>query len=193
MRDIVKIERKTTETDVSIEFNIDGSGKYDIDTGIPFFDHMLELFTFHGNFDLNIKAKGDIDVDYHHLVEDTGIMLGKAIKESLGDKKGIRRYFSISIPMDEALSDISLDISGREFLYFDALKTAAKIGQFDTELVQEFFQALVNNSEITLHISNRYGRNNHHIAESIFKGFGTVLYNATRVVYPERTESTKWK
>ncbi|MCK4777710.1 MAG: imidazoleglycerol-phosphate dehydratase HisB [Actinomycetia bacterium] len=192
MRNKVIKTRKTSETDVTLEFSIDGKGRSEINTPVSFLNHMLELFTFHGCFDMKLNVRGDTDVDFHHTVEDIGIVLGVAINESLGDKKGISRYASISVPMDEALSELSLDISGRPYLNFKALPEPAKIGQFDTELVEEFFQAVVNNAMLTLHIVSSFGTNNHHIAESIFKGFGIILRSATRITLNDRADSTKW-
>ena len=192
MRNKITKTRKTTETDISLEFSIDGKGRSDINTPVSFLNHMLELFIFHGCFDMKLDVKGDTEVDFHHTVEDIGIVLGAAINESLGDKKGISRYSSISIPMDEALSELSLDISGRPYLNFKALPNPAKIGQFDTELAREFFQALVNNAMFTLHVVSTFGTNNHHIAESIFKGFGIILRKATRITLDDRADSTKW-
>ncbi len=176
-----KIVRKTKETDIELELNLDGSGKREINVGIGFLEHMLELFSAHGNFDLNLKCKGDINVDYHHTVEDIGICLGKAITEALGNKKGIRRYSSISIPMDESLSTVSLDLSGRPFLVYNA-PVSGKTGEFDTELMEEFFRAVSTYGGITLHMNNHYGNNNHHILESLFKAFARALSSAVEIV-----------
>lgn len=176
------IERKTTETNVSVEIYIDGEGKGRINTNIPFLDHMLTLFARHGLFDLNIEAEGDIEIDFHHTVEDIGIVLGQAISQAVGDKKGIKRYGSALIPMDETLASVALDISGRPYLsYSITFPKRGRIKEFDTDLIEDFFQALVNNSGITLHINLQYGRNIHHIFEAIFKAFGRALDEATSI------------
>ncbi len=172
------IERKTLETDIALFLQLDGSGEYDIETGIGFFDHMLALFSRHGKMDLTLKCKGDVDVDFHHSVEDIGIVLGKAFNQCLESKEGIRRYASDFIPMDEALVQASVDISGRAYLVFNVDYQNEKVGQFDTELVEEFFRAFVNHAKITLHINLIYGKNTHHIIEAVFKGFGRVLAQA---------------
>jgi len=172
------INRNTTETAISANWNLDGNGTSDIETGIGFFDHMLTLMSKHGLFDLTIDCNGDLDVDQHHSVEDTGIVLGQAFKEALGDKAGITRYATATIPMDEALSFVSVDISGRPYLVYHVSGLKDKVGSFDTELVEEFFRAFVNHAGITLHINLVYGSNSHHIIESIFKGFGRVLDQA---------------
>jgi len=177
-----KVNRGTKETDIRLELNLDGEGIYDIQTSIPFLDHMLSLFAKHGLFDLKIKAEGDLDVDYHHTVEDVGICLGDALKEALGNKEGIRRYGSIDVPMDEALATVSLDISDRPYLaYRVTFPGKGKIKGFDPDLVEDFLQALVNHSGITLHIIVHYGRNIHHIIEAIFKALGRALSEATRI------------
>jgi imidazoleglycerol-phosphate dehydratase len=176
-----KILRKTKETDIELSLNIDGKGIYEINTGIGFFNHMLDLMSRHGFLDINIKCCGDTDVDYHHTVEDIGIVLGKAFKEALGEKKGVTRYATVFTPMDEALSMVSLDISGRSFLQFNVPFEKEKVGSFDTELVEEFFRAFAFNAEVTLHINLNYGKNAHHIIESIFKGFGRALDEASRI------------
>lgn len=176
-----RVQRKTKETDIKIELNIDGRGISNIDTGIGFFNHMLDLMTKHGFMDLSIKCDGDTDVDYHHTVEDIGISLGKAFKEAVGDKRGITRYATTFTPMDEALSMISLDISGRAYLRFNVSFEKEKAGSFDTELVEEFFRAFAFNAEVTLHINLEYGQNTHHIIESIFKGFGRSIDKATGI------------
>jgi len=177
-----EIERKTKETDIKVEFHIDGKGDGRIDTGIPFLDHMLDLFARHGLFDLSIEARGDLEVDYHHTVEDIGIVLGQAITKAAGDKKGIRRYGNAVIPMDETLAEVSLDLSGRPYLVYNvALPRRGKIREFDADLIEDFFQALVNHSGITLHIDLRYGRNIHHIFEAIFKAFARALDTATSI------------
>lgn len=168
------IKRKTFETDVDIDLNLDSSKKPSIKTTIPFMDHMLTLFAAHAGIYLNIKAKGDTEIDDHHLVEDMGITLGQAFKQAIGDKKGITRYGHFLLPMDEALAYIALDISGRPYLSYEANIKFQTTG-FNYDLIQEFFIAFVNNAAITLHIKMMKGRNNHHIAESIFKGFGHAL------------------
>ncbi|MCT4607264.1 MAG: imidazoleglycerol-phosphate dehydratase HisB [Marinisporobacter sp.] len=176
-----EIKRKTKETDITLSLNLDGSGKTKIDTGIGFLDHMLDLMCRHGFLDMVLKCVGDLRVDNHHTVEDIGIVLGEAFKKSLGDKKGITRYATIFTPMDEAMSMISIDISGRAYLHFDVNFEREYVGQFETELVEEFFRAFVNRAAITLHISLKYGKNTHHIIESIFKGLGRALDEATSV------------
>lgn len=178
MRRVEKM-RRTLETDIKISFNIDGSGKSNINTGIGFFDHMLILFSKHGFFDLDVVCKGDLYVDGHHTVEDIGILLGEVIKSSLGNKERIKRYGHVYSPMDESLSLIAIDICGRPYLSFDVEFSRESIGDFDTELVEEFFRGVVNNSGITLHIKMISGTNTHHMIESIFKGFGRALDIAT--------------
>ncbi|WP_432403785.1 imidazoleglycerol-phosphate dehydratase HisB [Wukongibacter sp. M2B1] len=181
MARIAEITRKTTETDIALKLELDGNGKAEIDTGIGFLDHMLNLMTKHGQLSLTAKCKGDLQIDTHHTVEDLGIVLGKAIKEALGDKAGIKRYSTIVTPMDEALSMVSLDISGRSFLKFNVPLRREYVGDFETETLKEFFIALVNNADITLHINLQYGENNHHIIESVFKGFGRALNEAVTI------------
>lgn len=173
------ISRETTETKIKLDLNIDGSGKGEINTGIGFFDHMLTLMTKHGLFDLNVTCDGDLEVDQHHSVEDVGIALGQAFNEALGTKEGITRYASVTVPMDEALANVTLDISGRSYLVYNVEGLKDKVGNFDTELVEEFFQAFTSNARINLHINLEYGRNSHHIIEAIFKGFGRALDQAT--------------
>lgn len=178
----VKVERRTKETDIAVEINLDGSGKYSINTSIPFLDHMLSLMCRHGLFDAKLKAKGDIEIDYHHTVEDVGIVLGKAIKQALGDMKGISRYGQASVPMDEALASVSLDISGRPYLVYKVeFPKKSKLKDFDPDLIEDFLQAFVSNSSITLHINVLYGRNTHHIIEAIFKGLGRALRQAVTI------------
>ncbi|MCF3944595.1 imidazoleglycerol-phosphate dehydratase HisB [Oceanobacillus alkalisoli] len=174
-----KISRDTSETKINLELNIDGKGKSEIDSGIGFFDHMLTAMTKHGLFDLKVKCDGDLEVDQHHTVEDIGITLGQAFREALGTKEGITRYATVTSPMDEALATVALDISNRSFLVYNVEGLKDKVGNFDTELVEEFFQAFASNSGITLHINLAYGRNSHHIIEAIFKGFGRALDQAT--------------
>ncbi len=169
------INRDTLETKIQIEINLDGTGASELDTGVPFFDHMLDQIARHGLIDLKIKAVGDLQIDAHHTVEDTGIVLGEALREAIGDKKGLTRYGHFYAPLDEALSRVVVDLSGRPGLYTDVTYTRARIGDFDVDLLQEFFQALVNHARITLHIDNLKGKNAHHQAESIFKALGRAL------------------
>lgn len=176
-----ELSRSTAETSINLDFTIDGSGQTDIQTGVGFLDHMLVLFTKHGLFDLKVHCDGDVDVDDHHTVEDIGIVLGQAFYESIGTKEGINRYATISIPMDEALSTVSLDISGRPFFVYNVDGLKDKVGSFDTELVEEFFQAFVSHARVTLHINLQYGKNTHHIIESIFKAFGRALNMASTI------------
>ncbi|ODS32379.1 MAG: imidazoleglycerol-phosphate dehydratase [Candidatus Scalindua rubra] len=180
------INRKTSETSISISLNLDGEGKRTISTGIGFFDHMLDLLAKHALFDLEIKASGDTGVDYHHTVEDVGICLGQAVKEALGDKAGITRFDDVSVPMQEALANIALDISGRSAFVFNAKLETEKIGDFNTELIKEFLEAFTVNAGINLHVDVPYGENAHHIAEAIFKGVAKALDRATRI--DERTD-----
>ncbi|MEC5424617.1 imidazoleglycerol-phosphate dehydratase HisB [Virgibacillus sp. C22-A2] len=174
------ITRKTAETAIELEFTIDGSGKSSIITGVGFFDHMLTLMTKHGLFDLHVKCEGDLAVDQHHSVEDIGIALGQAFSQAIGTKEGITRYATATAPMDEALTSVSLDISGRSYLVYNVDGLKDKVGNFDTELVEEFFQAFASNAGVTLHINTAYGRNTHHIIESIFKAFGRALDQASQ-------------
>ncbi len=169
------IQRNTEETKINLTLNLDGKGESKIDTGCGFFDHMLTLFSKHSKIDLEVTCKGDTNVDYHHTVEDVGIVLGKAILEALGDKKGINRYADTILPMDESLILSAIDISGRSYLGFDVTFPSQKIGDFDSELVEEFFMALIRSAEITLHIKKMAGENSHHIAEGIFKSFARSL------------------
>lgn len=175
------LKRKTYETDISMELNIDGEGKSSISTGIGFFDHMLNLFARHGLMDLTVEAKGDLEVDAHHTVEDVGIVLGQLIKEALGDKKSIKRYGTSYVPMDESLVLVSLDLSGRPFLVFDVNFTCEMTGTMETELFEEFFRAVSHNAGMTLHIKLLHGSNSHHIAEAVFKAFGRALDEATKI------------
>jgi imidazoleglycerol-phosphate dehydratase len=179
MERISQVKRKTTETDVTLKINLDGSGKYSIKTPVPFLTHMLELFSKHGLFDLEIIASGDVEIDFHHTVEDIGICLGEAFNKALGKKEKIKRYGEAKVPMDEALAQITLDISGRPHLTCNIPQIEDKIGQFDTELVEEFFQAFVNNSGMTLHINLISGKNSHHVIEAVFKAFARALDAAT--------------
>lgn len=172
------ITRKTSETAISVSVNLDGSGKADIATKIGFFDHMLDLLARHSLIDLTIRCEGDVHIDDHHSVEDTGIALGQALLQALGDKKGIARYACVHLPMDEALTRVAVDVSGRPFLVFNTRFSTPKIGGFDTELVREFFQAFAINAGLTLHVETLYGDNAHHIAESCFKGLARCLREA---------------
>jgi imidazoleglycerol-phosphate dehydratase len=175
------IQRKTRETDISLEINIDGNGKYQIDTPIPFLNHMLELFSKHGMIDLVLLARGDTEIDDHHLVEDIGICLGEAVKKALGKNEGISRYGYAIVPMDECLSSVAADISGRPCLVWNAEFSERLIGQFNPDLLHEFFKAFSDHSGITLHVSLNYGRNNHHKAEAIFKAFARALSSAVKI------------
>lgn len=176
-----KVERKTRETDITLEMNIDGSGERVIQTSVPFLDHMLELLAQHGLFDITLKARGDIEVDYHHLVEDIGICLGECFKKALGDFKGIRRYGESVTPMGESLGSVVLDICNRPNLIFNTPLVNEKVGTFDTELIREFFNAFTQKSGISLHINVTYGDNTHHIIEAIFKAFARALDMASTV------------
>jgi imidazoleglycerol-phosphate dehydratase len=175
------VSRKTNETSVSVAVNIDGTGTSTISTGIGFFDHMLEQLSRHSLIDMQIDTKGDLHVDDHHAVEDTGIAIGLAIAQALGDRRGITRYASLDLAMDETMTRAAIDVSGRPFLVWNVAFSAPKIGSFDTELVREFFQALAMNAGITLHIQNIYGANNHHISETCFKAVARVLRTATEI------------
>jgi len=175
------IERITKETQIRLALDLDGKGKAKICTSVPFLDHMLDLFTRHGLFDMEVEAKGDIDIDFHHTVEDIGIVLGQAFREALGEKKGIRRYGNASVPMDETLAAVTVDLSGRPYMVYNARIPKVKIGEFDVELVREFFQAFVNNCGANLHINVMYGENVHHILEACFKAAARALDQATQV------------
>ena len=172
------ISRKTMETDIELVFDVDGTGKYEIVTGVPFLDHMLTLFTVHGFFGMSLRCKGDTEVDDHHTVEDIGICLGKAISSALADKGGIARYGSCYLPMDEALVRVVIDVSNRPFLHYEVTVAEQKIGSFDSILVKEFFRAITQHAGLTLHIDLLHGENGHHIIEAIFKGFGRALKSA---------------
>jgi imidazoleglycerol-phosphate dehydratase len=178
---IAKLTRNTKETRIEMELNLDGSGVSEIDTGIPFFDHMLTLFSRHGLFDLKVKAEGDIEVDYHHTVEDTGIVLGQLIKEALGEKLGIRRYGFFLLPMDESLARVALDLSNRPAFVYKVDYKDAMVRDFSIGLVKEFFQSVANEAACNLHINLEYGEEPHHIAEAIFKCFARALDAATTV------------
>lgn len=174
------VNRKTGETDITVMLDIDGTGKSDINTGIGFFDHMLTLLAKHGLFDLVVKVEGDLHVDGHHTVEDTGIVIGQALLRAMGDKTGIKRYGTAFVPMDEALAMVSLDISGRPYLSYEAPVNAAKVGMYDTELTEEFLRALAVSAGLTIHVKLLAGKNAHHIIEAIFKALGRALDEATR-------------
>ena len=176
-----KLTRNTKETRIQAELNIDGSGESSIDTGIPFFDHMLTLFSRHGLFDLTVKAEGDIDVDYHHTVEDTGIVLGQLVKEALAEKRGIRRYGFFLLPMDECLARVAIDLSNRQAFVYRVESTDTMVRDFNIGLVKEFFQAFANEACCNLHINLEYGEEPHHVAESIFKSFARALDSATQI------------
>ena len=175
------VKRTTKETAVEVTIDLDGSGVSNVATGIGFFDHMLDLLARHSRIDLTIKAKGDLHIDHHHTTEDVGIALGQAVRQALGDMKGITRYADVHLPMDEALTRVAIDISGRPFLVFKAEFGRDKIGPFDTELVQEWFQAFAINAAVTLHVATLYGTNDHHIAESCFKGLARALRAAVAI------------
>ena len=178
---IAKLTRNTKETQIQMELNVDGTGVSEIDTGIPFFDHMLTLFSRHGLFDLKVKARGDIDVDYHHTVEDTGIVLGQVLKKALGEKRGIRRYGFFVLPMDEALARMALDLSNRQAFVYHVDYKDPMVRDFSIGLVKEFFQAFANEACCNLHINLEYGDEPHHIAEAIFKSFARALDMATTI------------
>lgn len=175
------IERITNETRIKLSLDIDGSGQAKICTSVPFLDHMLNLFSRHGLFNLTVEACGDIDIDFHHTVEDIGIVLGSAFKQALGEKKGIRRYGNSVVPMDETLAAVAVDISGRPYMVYNVDLPKVKIGEFDVELAREFFQAFVNQCGLNLHINVQYGDNVHHIIEACFKAFGRAMDVATQL------------
>ena len=181
--------RNTLETKIKVEINLDGSGEAKIDTGVGFLDHMLTLMAFHGKFDLTILAKGDLCVDDHHTIEDIGICLGEAFKEAIGDRRGIRRYSTVYIPMDESLAYTSIDISNRPYLVFNVGFTAEKIGNMSTQMFKEFFRAFVNESRITLHINLLYGENDHHKIEAVFKSFARALKEGSEIISKEVSSS----
>jgi len=174
------IERVTKETRIKLSLNVDGKGDAKICTSVPFLDHMLNLFARHGLFDLEVEASGDIDIDFHHTVEDIGIVLGEAFKQALGDKKGIRRYGQATVPMDETLASVAIDISGRPYLVYHVTLPKIKIGEFDVELAREFFQAFANHCGLNLHINVMYGENVHHIIEACFKAIARAMDVATQ-------------
>jgi len=180
MKRTATMERKTTETAITVSLGLDGTGTYAVSTGVPFLDHMLELFAKHGLFDLAIKASGDTHVDDHHTVEDVGLCLGDALARALGDKKGIARYGFFLLPMDEALAEVALDLSGRPFLVFDAAFEQEKIKEFDVTLIEEFWRAFCTRAQATLHIRARHGKDAHHVSEAIFKGVARALCAAVQ-------------
>jgi imidazoleglycerol-phosphate dehydratase len=175
------VSRKTKETDVTVEVNLDGQGRSQVATGIGFLDHMVDLLARHSRIDITVKAKGDLHIDQHHTTEDVGIALGQAMKQALGDMKGIARYADVHMPMDEALTRVAIDISGRPYLVFKAEFSRDKVGAFDTELVGEWFRAFTINAGVTLHVALLYGSNDHHIAESCFKGLARALRSAVSI------------
>ena len=187
------IERKTTETEIAVTVDLDGKGAYDVKTGVGFLDHMLEQLARHSLLDIKVRAKGDLHIDFHHTTEDSGIALGQAVARALGDRKGIRRYASVHLPMDEALTRAAIDVSGRPYLVWKVAFSRPKIGDFDTELVREWFQAFAMNAGVTLHVETLYGDNNHHIAESCFKALARALREAIEIDprQKDRIPSTK--
>lgn len=188
-----EVTRATRETEISVSVHVDGTGKSDIATGVGFFDHMLDQLCRHSLIDMTVRAKGDLHIDDHHTVEDTGIALGQALARALGERRGIMRYASVELAMDETLTAAAVDVSGRPFLVWNVPFSSPRIGAFDTELVREFFQALAQHSGITLHVNNRYGANNHHIAESCFKAVARALRFAVEKDprQPDAVPSTK--
>jgi imidazoleglycerol-phosphate dehydratase len=176
-----RVERSTKETQIVLQLNLDGAGAAKVETGIPFFNHMLEAWAKHGLIDLTVDAKGDLEVDLHHTVEDVGICLGKAFREAVGDKKGIARYGASFLPMDEALLHAAVDLSGRPYLVFNVPLQRTRISNFDLDLLKDFFRAFAGNAEVTLHVNMHYGENLHHIAEAVFKAVGRALAEATRL------------
>jgi imidazoleglycerol-phosphate dehydratase len=176
-----KVERKTKETDINVVVDLDGCGKSEIETGMPFFNHMLDAFTRHGMFDVTIRAKGDLEVDYHHTVEDVGLTLGQAFKDALGDKRGIRRFGEASCPLDETLAQVVVDLSGRPYLSYNVKIRPGRVGDFDTDLPHEFFAAFANQLGMNLHIDVPRGENPHHIIEACFKAFARAMDFATQV------------
>ena len=177
-----KTQRKTNETDILVEMNLDGRGKYEIDTGLGFLDHMLTHVSKHGRIDLVVKARGDLKVDAHHTVEDVGISLGQCLCDALGDKKGIKRYGNSSVPMEDAIANVAVDLSGRAFCVYEAKYLTEKIGDFDVECIEEFLRSFSNAGKFNLHVNVPYGTNSHHIAEAIFKSLGQSLAKAVKIV-----------
>jgi imidazoleglycerol-phosphate dehydratase len=187
-----KFERKTKETEIRVALNLDGIGKYDIDTGVGFLDHMLTHLSKHGKIDMTIKARGDLEVDPHHTVEDAAIALGECVGQALGDKKGIARYGNSSVPMEDAMASVAIDLSGRPFCVYDVKYRTEKIGEFDVECIEEFLRGFANSGKFNLHVNVPYGTNSHHIAEAIFKSLGQSLASAVRIVGDD-IPSTKGK
>jgi len=177
--------RKTKETDITVKLNLDGTGQCNVGTGIPFFDHMLAQIARHGHFDLEVDAKGDIEIDGHHTVEDVGLVLGEALREALGDRRGISRFGHAYVPLDEALTRVVIDLSGRPYLVYKVEFKAARVGDLQTELVEEFLKAFVQEGRFNLHVENLYGMNQHHIAETVFKATARALHLATRIEHAE--------
>src|SRR5262245_16948815 len=177
--------RKTKETDITVSLNLDGTGQCSVGTGIPFFDHMLAQIARHGHFDLEVNAKGDIEIDGHHTVEDVGLVLGDALREALGDRRGISRFGHAYVPLDEALTRDVIDLSGRPYLVYKAELKSVRVGDLQTELVEEFLKAFVQEGRFNLHVENLYGRNQHHIAETVFKATARALHLATRIEHAE--------
>jgi imidazoleglycerol-phosphate dehydratase len=177
--------RKTKETDIQVSLNLDGTGQCNVGTGIPFFDHMLAQIARHGHFDLEVNAKGDIEIDGHHTVEDVGLVLGDALREALGDRRGISRFGHAYVPLDEALTRVVIDLSGRPYLVYKVEFKSARVGDLQTELVEEFLKAFVQEGRFNLHVENLYGRNQHHIAETVFKATARALHLATRIEHAE--------
>jgi imidazoleglycerol-phosphate dehydratase len=192
---VATVERKTKETEIFVSLDLDGSGEYDVDTGIGFLDHMLEQLSRHSLIDLKVRAVGDLHIDFHHTTEDSGIVIGEAVRHALGDFKGIRRYATVTIPMDETCTRVSIDVSQRPYLVWKVNFTKPKLGEMDTELFKEWFQAFAQNAGITLHVENLYGENNHHIVESCFKGLARALRDAIEIDprMADRIPSTKGK
>ena len=188
-----KVSRKTKETEIAVSVDLDGVGRSEISTGVGFFDHMLDQLSRHSLVDMTVKAAGDLHIDDHHTVEDTGIALGQALSQALGERRGIMRYASLDLAMDETLTRAAIDVSGRPFLVWDVAFSSPKVGTFDTELVREFFHALAQNAGVTLHVTNHYGANNHHIAETCFKAVARVLRAAVErdQRQPDAVPSTK--
>jgi imidazoleglycerol-phosphate dehydratase len=177
--------RKTKETDIQVSLNLDGTGQCNVGTGLPFFDHMLAQIARHGHFDLEVNAKGDIEIDGHHTVEDVGLVLGDALREALGDRRGISRFGHAYVPLDEALTRVVIDLSGRPYLVYKVEFKSVRVGDLQTELVEEFLKAFVQEGRFNLHVENLYGRNQHHIAETVFKATARALHLATRIEHAE--------
>jgi imidazoleglycerol-phosphate dehydratase len=179
------ISRKTNETDIRVNLNLDGTGRHQLATGIPFFDHMLAQLARHGHFDMDVEAKGDLEIDGHHTVEDVGWVLGQALREALGDRRGIVRFGHAYVPLDEALTRVVIDLSGRPYLVYKVEFKVARLGDLQTELIEEFLKAFVQEGRFNLHVESLYGRNQHHIAETVFKAAARALHTATRVEHAE--------